>query len=83
LWTLPLLSWNFDEDIIRLFCHVLTSFFFCLNGQFYKEMGDMAIGTPLTPVIGNFIVEDSETGVLNGQLPINPTAGSSTSMTHS
>jgi hypothetical protein len=27
------LSWQFDEVYIRLFHHILTSSFFCFNGQ--------------------------------------------------
>jgi hypothetical protein len=34
---LHLLSQHFDEAILRLFCHVLTSSFFSFNGQFYEQ----------------------------------------------
>jgi hypothetical protein len=34
---LRLLSCLFDEDILRLFRHVLTSSFFSFNDQFYEQ----------------------------------------------
>jgi hypothetical protein len=37
-----LLSWEFD-DTIRLFDHILTSFF-CFNGQFCEQMDRVATG---------------------------------------
>jgi hypothetical protein len=45
---LRLLSWHFDEAILRLFRHVLTSSFFSFNGQFYEQTDDVAMGSLLS-----------------------------------
>jgi hypothetical protein len=34
--TMSLLSRHFEEDILKLFRHVLTSSYFCFAGQFYE-----------------------------------------------
>jgi hypothetical protein len=57
---LCLLSWHSDEDILRLFRHVLTSSFFRFNGQFYKQTDGVAMCLPLSPVIANFFIEHFE-----------------------
>jgi hypothetical protein len=41
---LRLLSRNFDEDILRLFRHMLTSSFSRFNGQFYEQTDGVAMG---------------------------------------
>jgi hypothetical protein len=58
--TMSLLGWHFEEDILRLFHHVLTSSYFSFAGQFYKQVDGMAMGSPLSPVIANFYMEDFE-----------------------
>jgi hypothetical protein len=58
---LNFLSWQFDEDNIRLFHPVLTSLF-CFNGQFYEHTDGVAMGSLLLPVISSFFMEDSEEG---------------------
>jgi hypothetical protein len=45
---LHLLSQHFDEDILRLFHHVLTCSFFRFNSQFYKQTDGVAMGLPLS-----------------------------------
>jgi hypothetical protein len=54
---LRLLSRHFDEAILRLFRHVLTSSFFSFNGQFYEQTDGVAMGSPLSPVIANYFME--------------------------
>jgi hypothetical protein len=44
--TLNILSQHFVEDILRFFCYVLASFFFCFDRQFYKQTGSMTTGSP-------------------------------------
>ena len=57
--SLELLSHHF-EDVLALFKHVLTSTYFCFDGQFYEQMDGVAMGSPLSPVIANFFMEDFE-----------------------
>jgi hypothetical protein len=54
---LRLLGRHFDEAILRLFHHVLTSSFFSFNGQFYEQTDGVAMGSPLSPVIANYFME--------------------------
>jgi hypothetical protein len=54
--TLRLLSRHFDEAILRLFHHVLTSSFFNFNGQFYEQTNGVVMGSPLSPVIANYFM---------------------------
>jgi len=46
---------HFNNDLVNLFRHVLTSTYFCFNGQYYKQTDGVAMGSPLSPVIANFI----------------------------
>jgi hypothetical protein len=57
--SLELLSHHF-EDVLALFKHVLTSTYFCFDGQFYEQTDGVAMGSPLSPVIANFSMEDFE-----------------------
>jgi len=63
--SLSLLSHHFTEDILALFKLVLTSTYFCFNGQYFEQTDGVAMGSPLSPVIANFFMEDFEEGVLN------------------
>jgi hypothetical protein len=63
--TMYLLRQHFDEDILRLFHDVLTTSFFSFNGQFYEQIDGVAMGSPLSPVIANFYMEDFEERALN------------------
>jgi hypothetical protein len=56
--TMDLLEQHF-ENVLRLFCHVLTTSYFSFNGQFYEQLDGVAMGSPLSPVIANFYMEDS------------------------
>jgi hypothetical protein len=58
--SLELLSHYFEEDVIALFKHVLTSTYFCFDGQFYEQTDGVTKGSPLSPVIANFFMEDFE-----------------------
>jgi hypothetical protein len=58
--TMSLLSRHFEEDILRLFNHVLKTSRFSFSSQFYEKIDSMALGSPLSPVITNFFMEDSE-----------------------
>jgi hypothetical protein len=62
---LHLLSQHSDEDILRLFHHVLTSSFPSFNGQICKHTNSVATGLPLSPVTANFM-EHSEEMALEG-----------------
>jgi hypothetical protein len=57
---LELLSNHFEDDVLALFKHVLTSTYFCFDGQFYEQMDRVAMGSPLSLVIVNFFMEDFE-----------------------
>jgi hypothetical protein len=56
---LHFLSWHFEHNIWRLFCHVLTSSLFRFNGQFYEETSGVAVDSP-SFVIVNFFTEHFE-----------------------
>jgi hypothetical protein len=55
---LELLSHHFEDDVLELFKHVLTSTYLCFDGHFYEQTDGVAIGSPLSPVIANFFMED-------------------------
>jgi hypothetical protein len=57
--SLKLLSHHF-EDVLALFKHVLTSTYFCFDGQFYEQMDGVAMGSSLFSVIANFFMEGFE-----------------------
>jgi hypothetical protein len=63
--SLSLLSQQFTDDILALFKLVLTSTYFCVNGQYFKQTGGVAMGSPLSPVIANFFMKEFEERALN------------------
>jgi retron-type reverse transcriptase len=58
--SLELLSHHFEDDVLALFKHALTSTHFCFDGQFYEQTDGVAMGSPLSPVIANFFMESFE-----------------------
>ena len=58
--SLTLLSQHFKEETLALYKHVLTSTYFRMDGQFYKQTDGVVMGSPLSPVIMNFYMEDFE-----------------------
>jgi hypothetical protein len=58
--SLELFSLHFEDDVLALFKLVVTSPYFCSDGQFYEQMEGVAMGSPLSPVIANFFMEDFE-----------------------
>jgi hypothetical protein len=66
-----LLGRHFEEDVLGLFRHVLSTSYFTFNGQFYGQTDGVAVGSPLTPVIGNFYMEDYEETALESA-PLKP-----------
>jgi hypothetical protein len=60
----PILSCHFTQDIVTVFKDMLTSTYFVCNGQCYEQTDGIAIGSPLSPIIANFNMEDSEKRVL-------------------
>jgi hypothetical protein len=57
---LNLLSQHFSGDISVLFTYVLTPTYFSVGGQFYEQRDGVAMGSPLSPIITNFFMEDFE-----------------------
>jgi hypothetical protein len=55
-----LLSHHVEDDVLALFKHILTSTYFCFDGQFYEQTEGVAMGPPLPLVIANFFMEDFE-----------------------
>jgi hypothetical protein len=55
--SLELLSHHFEDDILALFKHKVTSTYFCFDGQFYEQTDRVAMGSSLSPVIVNFFME--------------------------
>ena len=49
--SLVLLSRHFEEDVLALFKHILTSTYFCFDGQFYEQTDGVAMGSPLSLVM--------------------------------
>jgi hypothetical protein len=43
--SLDLLSYHFEDDVLALFKHALTSTYFCFDGQFYKQIDGVAMGS--------------------------------------
>jgi len=58
--SLELLSLHFEDDVLALFKHVLTSPYFCFDGRFYEQTDGVAMGSPLSPVIANFFMDNFE-----------------------
>jgi retron-type reverse transcriptase len=58
--SLTLLSQHFKDEVLALFKHVLTSTYFCVEGQFYEQTDGVAVGSPLSPVIANIYIENFE-----------------------
>ena len=52
--SLDLRSQHFEDNVLVLFKHVLTSTYFCFVGQFHEQTDVIAMGSPLSPVIANF-----------------------------
>jgi retron-type reverse transcriptase len=69
--TMDLLERHFEEGILELFLHVLTNSYLTSNGQFYGQTDGVAMGSPLSPVIANFYMEDYEREALE-LAPLNP-----------
>ena len=70
--SLSFLSHHFTEDILAFFKLVLTSTYFCFDGQYFKQTDGVAMGSPISPVIANFFMEDLEEKALN-QATLKPT----------
>jgi len=58
--SIELLSHHFEDDVLTLLKHILTSTYFCFGGQFYEQTDGVALGSPLSPLIANFFMEDFE-----------------------
>jgi hypothetical protein len=63
--TTDLLGRHFEEDVLVLFRHVLTTSYFTFNGQFYRQTDVVAMGSPLSPVVANLCMEDYEKTALD------------------
>ena len=70
--SLSLLSHQFADDILALFKLVLTSTYFCFDGQYFEQTDGVAMGSPLSPVKADFFMEDFEEKALN-QATLKPT----------
>jgi hypothetical protein len=52
------------EDVLGLIRHVLTTSYCTFNGQFYGQTDSVVMGSPFSPVIANFYMEDYEKAAL-------------------
>jgi hypothetical protein len=68
---MDLLGRHFEEDVLGLFRHALTISYFEFDGQFYGQTSGVAMGSPLSPVIENFYMEDYEKAELESN-PLKP-----------
>jgi hypothetical protein len=55
--SMNLLRHHFEEGILGLFRHVLTTSYVTFNWQFYGQTDGVVMGSSLSPVIANFYVE--------------------------
>jgi hypothetical protein len=62
--TMDLLGRHFEEDVLRLFRHVLTTSYLTFYGKSYGQTDGVAMGSPLSAVIANFYMEDYEKAAL-------------------
>ncbi|XP_071445600.1 uncharacterized protein [Hetaerina americana] len=69
--TLLLLQARFNEKTVDLFRHVLTSTYFLYNGKFYEQVEGVPMGSPLSPAIANFYMENFEERALR-TAPLRP-----------
>jgi len=58
--SLTLLKQHFNNETLALYKHMVTSTYFCIDGQFYEQTDGVAMGSTLSPVIANFFMEDFE-----------------------
>ncbi|XP_071441632.1 uncharacterized protein [Hetaerina americana] len=58
--TLSLLEKKFDADTVKLFHHALTSTYFTFDNSYYEQKDGVAMGSPLSPAIANFFMEEFE-----------------------
>jgi hypothetical protein len=63
--SLQLLEKRFDAKTVNLFHHVLKSTYFTYDGKFYEQTDGVAMGSPLSPAIANFFMEDFEERALS------------------
>ena len=64
------------------FLDVLTSTYFCVDGQFFEQTDGVAMGSPLSPVIATFYMEEFEKNAIE-TAPTNRPAGTDVWTTHS
>jgi hypothetical protein len=69
--TLDLLGRHFEEDVLGLFHHVLTTSYFTFSGQFYGQTDCVAMSSPHSPVTAKFYMEDYEKTALESA-PLKP-----------
>ncbi|XP_049792346.1 uncharacterized protein LOC126199468 [Schistocerca nitens] len=55
----------FPQDIKKLFHACLTTSYFTWNGDFYEQLEGVAMGSPLSPVVANFFMEQFEAQALD------------------
>jgi hypothetical protein len=69
--TLESLKLHFDEATMDLFQHVLTSTYFLHKGNFYEQTVGVPMGSPLSPAVVNFFMEEFEEKALS-TAPLKP-----------
>jgi len=62
--SLTLLSHHLNKNIMSLYKHVLTSTYYCVDGQFYEQTDVVAMGSLLSPGIANVYREDFGTNAI-------------------
>ena len=53
-----------DPDTVHLVEICLTSTFFCFEGEFFEQTCGVSMGSPLSPIVANFFMEDFEAKAL-------------------
>ena len=71
--SLEYISKLFTKDITELFRECLTTSYFLWDGHFYEQIDGVAMGSPLSPVIANFFMEQFEQLILE-TAPLKPKA---------
>ena len=53
------------DDIMELLQFILTTIYFCFNGQIYRQRFGTAMGSPVSPLVANMFMEHLERKLLD------------------
>jgi len=53
------------DDIMELLEFILTTIYFCFNGQIYRQKFGTAMGSPVSPLVANMFMQHIERKLLD------------------